>query len=52
MDEIARETTEVALLLFVAVATDAVLDGPRSRVLVQARNRMLAQQAILHRLLA
>lgn len=34
------------------VASDAVLDGPRSRVLVQARNRMLAQQAILHRLLA
>ena len=34
------------------VASDAVLDGPRSRVLVQARNRMLAQQAVLHRLLA
>ena len=34
------------------VAADAVLDGPRSRVLGQARNRMLAQQAILHRLLA
>ncbi len=34
------------------VATDAVLDGPRSRVLPQARNRMLAQQAVLHRLLA
>jgi len=34
----------------VAVA-DEVLDGPRSRVLHQARNRLVVQMAILHRLL-
>jgi N-acetylornithine carbamoyltransferase len=34
------------------VVADEVLDGPRSRVLPQARNRMTAQMAILHRLLA
>jgi ornithine carbamoyltransferase len=28
-----------------------VLDGPRSRVLPQARNRMTVQMAVLHRLL-
>ncbi len=33
------------------VVADEVLDGPRSRVLPQARNRMTVQQAILHRLL-
>jgi len=35
----------------VAVA-DEVLDGPRSRVIRQAQNRMAAQMAVLHRLLA
>ena len=34
------------------VVADAVLDGPRSVVLRQARNRMWAQMAVLHRLLA
>lgn len=33
------------------VVADEVLDGPRSRVLPQARNRMTVQMAILHRLL-
>ena len=33
------------------VVSDAVLDGPRSVVLRQARNRMWAQMAVLHRLL-
>ena len=31
---------------------DEVLDGPRSAVIHQARNRMLAQMAVLHRMLA
>ncbi|MCX7057213.1 MAG: hypothetical protein NTZ79_08470 [Proteobacteria bacterium] len=35
----------------VAVA-DHVLDGPRSVVLHEAHNRMPAQMAVLHRLLA
>jgi N-acetylornithine carbamoyltransferase len=35
----------------VAVA-DEVLDGPRSRVLAEAHNRLVAQMAVLHRLLA
>jgi ornithine carbamoyltransferase len=35
----------------VAVA-DAVLDGPRSVVVREAYNRMPAQMAVLHRLLA
>ena len=34
----------------VAIA-DAVLDGPRSRVISQAHNRLVVQMAILHRLL-
>lgn len=34
----------------VAIA-DEVLDGPHSRVLPQARNRLVAQMAVLHRLL-
>lgn len=34
------------------VVADEILDGPRSRVLPQARNRMTVQMAILHRLLA
>jgi ornithine carbamoyltransferase len=34
----------------VAVA-DEVLDGPRSRVLHQARNRLVVQMAVLYRLL-
>jgi len=33
------------------VVADEVLDGPRSRVLPQARNRMTVQMAVLHRLL-
>jgi N-acetylornithine carbamoyltransferase len=33
------------------VVTDAVLDGPRSVVVQEARNRMWVQMAILHRLL-
>ena len=35
----------------VVVAGD-VLEGPRSRVIPQARNRMFAQMAVLHRLLS
>jgi ornithine carbamoyltransferase len=35
----------------VAVA-DEVLDGPRSVVLREAHNRLTAQMAVLHRLLA
>jgi len=34
----------------VAVA-DEVLDGPRSRVVAEAANRMTVQMAVLHRLL-
>lgn len=34
------------------VVADEILDGPRSRVLPQARNRMTVQMAILHHLLA
>ena len=34
------------------VVADEVLDGPRSVVVPQARNRMWAQMAVLHRLLA
>ena len=34
----------------VAVA-DEVLDGPRSRVIREAANRMVVQMAVLHRLL-
>jgi len=33
------------------VVADQVLDGPRSIVLPEARNRMLAQMAVLHRML-
>jgi N-acetylornithine carbamoyltransferase len=33
------------------VVRDEVLDGPRSAVLHQARNRMWTQMAVLHRLL-
>jgi N-acetylornithine carbamoyltransferase len=33
------------------VVADEVLDGPRSRVLPQARNRLSVQMAVLHRLL-
>ena len=33
------------------VVADAVLDGPRSVVIHEARNRMLAQMAVLHRML-
>jgi N-acetylornithine carbamoyltransferase len=33
------------------VVTSGVLDGPRSRVILQARNRMYAQMALLYRLL-
>jgi ornithine carbamoyltransferase len=32
--------------------TDALLDGPRSVVVREAYNRMPAQMAVLHRLLA
>ncbi len=34
------------------VVSDRVLDGPRSVVIPQARNRMLVQMAVLHRMLA
>ncbi len=34
------------------VVADRVLDGPRSVVLPEARNRMVAQMAVLHRLLS
>ena len=33
------------------VVSEAVLDGPRSIVIHEARNRMLAQMAVLHRML-
>lgn len=33
------------------VVSDRVLDGPRSVVIAEARNRMLAQMAVLHRML-
>jgi N-acetylornithine carbamoyltransferase len=33
------------------VVTDGVLDGPRSVVIPEARNRMLAQMAVLHQML-
>jgi N-acetylornithine carbamoyltransferase len=33
------------------VVADAILDGPRSIVIQEARNRMLAQMAVLHQLL-
>jgi ornithine carbamoyltransferase len=33
------------------VVTDRVLDGPRSVVIHEARNRMLVQMAVLHRML-
>lgn len=33
------------------VVTERVLDGPRSIVIPEARNRMLAQMAVLHRML-
>ncbi len=33
------------------VVSDRVLDGPRSIVIAEARNRMFAQMAVLHRLL-
>jgi ornithine carbamoyltransferase len=33
------------------VAADEVLDGPRSVVIAEARNRMFAQMAVLHRLI-
>jgi len=32
--------------------TEAILDGPRSVVITEARNRMLVQMAVLHRMLA
>ena len=34
------------------VVRDEVLDGPRSAVIPQAHNRLWAQMAVLHRLLA
>ena len=34
------------------VVADQVLDGPRSVVIAEARNRMLVQMAVLHRMLA
>ena len=34
------------------VVADRVLDGPRSVVLPEARNRMIAQMAVLHRLMS
>ena len=33
------------------VVTDEILDGPRSIVIPEARNRMLAQMAVLHQML-
>ena len=33
------------------VVTDEVLDGPRSVVIAEARNRMLAQMAVLHQMM-
>jgi ornithine carbamoyltransferase len=32
--------------------SDRILDGPRSIVLNEARNRMLAQMAVLHEMLS
>ena len=32
--------------------TDGILDGPRSIVIPEARNRMLVQMAVLHRMLS
>jgi len=32
--------------------TDSILDGPRSVVIAEARNRMLVQMAVLHRMLS
>ncbi len=34
------------------VVSDRILDGPRSIVLPEARNRMIAQMAVLHRLMS
>ena len=34
------------------VVSDRVLDGPRSVVIEEARNRMLVQMAVLHRMMA
>jgi ornithine carbamoyltransferase len=31
---------------------DSILDGPRSVVIQEARNRMVTQMAVLHRMLA
>jgi ornithine carbamoyltransferase len=33
------------------VVADAILDGPRSIVIPEARNRMLAQMAVLHQMM-
>jgi N-acetylornithine carbamoyltransferase len=33
------------------VVADRVLDGPRSVVIQEARNRMVVQMAVLHRML-
>jgi ornithine carbamoyltransferase len=33
------------------VVTERILDGPRSVVIHEARNRMLAQMAVLHQML-
>ena len=33
------------------VVDEPILDGPRSIVIPEARNRMLAQMAVLHRML-
>lgn len=33
------------------VVSDAILDGPRSVVIAEARNRMLAQMAVLHQMI-
>lgn len=33
------------------VVADEMLDGPRSIVIAEARNRMLAQMAVLHQML-
>ena len=33
------------------VVTDGILDGPRSVVIQEARNRMLAQMAVLHQMM-
>ncbi len=34
------------------VVSESVLDGPRSVVIHEARNRMLAQMAVLHQMLS